>query len=190
MTGKRVGYIRVSSLDQSTDRQLQGVVLDKVYEEKVSGKDTQRPALQACLEFLREDDTLVVHSMDRLARNVVDLIALVNDLVQRSVSVQFVKNNLLFSADTANPTSALMLAVLGAFAQFERDMIRERQCEGIVLAKMRGVYTGRKPRLSPEQVTEIKQQLTLGVPKVKIARRYGISRATLYNTLDRDSSTL
>lgn len=185
MSGKRVGYIRVSTLDQNTERQLQGITLDKVYEEKISGKDTQRPALQACLEFLREDDTLVVHSMDRLARNVVDLITIVNELVQRGVSVQFVKNNLLFSADTSNPTSALMLTILGAFAQFERDMIRERQREGIVLAKSRGVYKGRRPRLSGEQLTMIRQQLALGIPKATIAKHMLISRSTLYAALTR-----
>ena len=185
MSGKQVGYIRVSTLDQNTERQLQGMPLDKVYEEKVSGKDTQRPALQACLEFLREDDTLVVHSMDRLARNVVDLITIVNALVQRGISVQFVKNNLLFSADTTNPTHALMLTILGAFAQFERDMIRERQREGIALAKARGVYKGRKPRLSAEQLIAIKQQLALGIPKTTIAKQMHISRSTLYAALDR-----
>jgi DNA invertase Pin-like site-specific DNA recombinase len=183
VSGKQVGYIRVSTLDQNTERQLHGVPLDKVYEEKISGKDTQRPALQACLEFLREDDTLVIHSMDRLARNVVDLITLVNDLLQRGVSVQFMKNKLLFSADTSNPTSALMLTVLGAFAQFERDMIRERQREGIALAKTRGVYKGRKPRLSAEHLVTIQHQLALGVPKTTIARQLNISRSTLYLAL-------
>src|SRR5689334_15803045 len=131
--GQRVGYIRVSTLDQSTARQLDGVDLDKVFEDKASGKDTHRPQLKACLAHLREGDTLIVHSMDRLARNLTDLRALVDDLVARGVAVQFVKEGQTFTGK-ADHMARLMLNLMGSFAEFEREIIRERQREGIAIA--------------------------------------------------------
>src|ERR1035438_7267867 len=127
---KRVGYIRVSSLDQNTERQLEGVKLDKVFTDKASGKDTARPQLQAALEYLREGDLLLVHSMDRLARSVDDLRKIVFDLTKKGVHVQFVKENLTFTGEDS-PMSNLLLSLLGAVAEFERSMIRERQRGGI-----------------------------------------------------------
>lgn len=150
MKGQRVGYVRVSTIDQNTDRQLDGQVLDRKFQDKASGKDAARPALQAALAYLRQGDELVVHSMDRLARNLEDLRRMVRELVARGVKVTFLKENLTFS-DEASPMATLMLSVMGAFAEFERSLIRERQREGIRLAKEKGVYRGRKRKLSAEQ---------------------------------------
>lgn len=180
MTGKVVGYVRVSSLDQNAERQLDGVQVDKLFTEKVSGKDLKRPQLQALLEYVREGDTVVVHSLDRLARNLDDLRNLVQTLTGRSVRVQFVKEGLLFTGGDA-PMSTLLLSVMGAFAEFERALIRERQREGINIAKQKGVYKGRKPSLSPVQVQELKARAD--EPKAKLAREFGVSRETIYQYL-------
>jgi DNA invertase Pin-like site-specific DNA recombinase len=179
---KRVGYIRVSTLDQNTDRQLDGVALDKVFTDRASGKDTARPQLQAALEYLREGDLLVVHSMDRLARNLDDLRRIVFDLTKRGVQVQFVKENLIFTGEDS-PMSNLLLSLLGAVAEFERSMIRERQREGIELAKKKGVYKGRKPALTAAQVAEIRKRVKAGEKKAALAAEYRISRQTLYASL-------
>jgi len=180
---QQVGYIRVSSLDQNTDRQLDGIELDKAFTDKASGKDTKRPQLQAAMEYLREGDTLVVHSMDRLARNLVDLRQIVQNLTQRGVKVRFVKESLEFNGENDSAMSTLLLNMLGAVAEFERSMIRERQAEGIAKAKAKGVYRGRKPKLEPEQVAYMKAKVAAGEPKAVIARHLGISRETLYGYL-------
>ena len=179
---KRVGYIRVSSLDQNTDRQLEGQDLDKVFTDRASGKDTKRPQLQAALEYVREGDVLVVHSMDRLARNVHDLRTIVQDLTGKGIQVRFVKENLVFNGQDT-PMSNLLLSLLGAVAEFERSMIRERQREGIALAKKAGVYKGRKPSLTAAQVTEIRKRVVAGEKKTGLAAEFGISRQTLYSAL-------
>ena len=179
---KRVGYVRVSSIDQSTQRQLEGIQLDKVFTDKASGKDTARPQLQAALEYLREGDILLAHSMDRLARSVDDLRKIVLDLTKKGVHVQFVKENLTFTGEDS-PMSHLLLSLLGAVAEFERSMIRERQREGIALAKKAGVYKGRKPSLTALQVAEIRKRAAAGEKKTGLAAEYGISRQTLYSAL-------
>ncbi|MFI7885384.1 recombinase family protein [Pseudomonas juntendi] len=138
----RVGYIRVSSMDQNVDRQLDGITLDKVFTEKLSGATTDRPQLQAMLDYVREGDVILVHSIDRLARSLADLLKLVEDLTKRGVHVRFNKEQLEFTGED-NPTQHLMLSMMGAVAQFERAMIKERQREGIAKAKERGVYKGR-----------------------------------------------
>jgi DNA invertase Pin-like site-specific DNA recombinase len=177
--GKRVGYVRVSSLDQNELRQLDGIELNKAFMDKASGKDTSRPQLQACLEYLRDGDVLLVHSMDRLARNLDDLRRIVNDLTHRGVQVQFMKEQLVFN-DEDSAMSRLLLSVMGAFAEFERTLLRERQREGIAIAKKKGVYKGRKPSLSPERVQELRARIALGEKKAALAREFGISRETLY----------
>jgi len=179
---KRVGYTRVSSLDHNTERQLGGVELDKVLTDKASGKDTARPQLQAALDYLREGDLLLVHSMDRLARNLDDLRKIVLDLTRKGVHVQFVKENLTFTGEDS-PMSNLLLSLLGAVAEFERSMIRERQREGIALAKKAGVYKGRKPSLTPLQIAEIRKRVAAGEKKTGLATEYRISRQTLYAAL-------
>lgn len=180
--GKRVGYVRVSTLDQNESRQLEGVQLDKRFVDKASGKDTKRPELQAALEYLRDGDVLVVHSMDRLARNLDDLRRTVTELTTRGVVVEFVKERLTFTSED-NAMSKLLLSVMGAFAEFERSLIRERQREGITLAKKAGVYKGRKPSLTPERIEILRQRAVAGEKKAALAREFGISRETLYSYL-------
>ena len=182
MSGKRIGYVRVSSFDQNPERQLEGIQVDRVFTDKASGKDTQRPQLDMLLDFVREDDTVVVHSMDRLARNLDNLRKLVQDLTGRGIQVEFVKERLIFTGEDS-PMANLMLSVMGSFAEFERALIRERQREGITLAKQRGAYRGRKRSLNSEQVTELKRRVMAGEQKALIARNFGISRETLYQYL-------
>lgn len=181
MSGKvqRIGYVRVSSADQNTERQLDGIELDRVFTDKASGKSSERPALKQALAFLREGDTFVIHSMDRLARNAEDLLRIVRELTSRGVAVEFVKNNLTFSGK-ADPMAKLMLTLLGAFGEFERELIRERQREGIAIAKANGAYKGRKQALTADQAVELREQAQAGMPKAELARVYGISRQTLY----------
>ena len=182
MPGQRIGYVRVSSFDQNPERQLENVSLNKVFTDKASGKDTKRPELEALLAFAREDDTVVVHSMDRLARNLDDLRRLVQMLTQRGIRIEFVKEGLHFTGEDS-PMANLLLSVMGAFAEFERALIRERQREGIALAKKRGAYRGRKKALSPDQVADLRQRAAAGDQKAALAREFGISRETLYQYL-------
>lgn len=187
--GQMIGYVRVSTLDQNTDRQLEGLALDKVFTDKASGKDTDRPQLQAALEYLREGDTLVCHSMDRLARNLDDLRRMVKELTGKGVAIRFVKESLTFTGDDS-PMATLLLSVMGAFAEFERSLIKERQREGIAIAKAKGVYRGRKPAMSPEQIAALKIQDSErdGKNRTALAKEHGISRETLYQYLDLKSS--
>ncbi|MFX1822189.1 recombinase family protein [Pseudarthrobacter sp. CC4] len=182
MNGQRIGYVRVSTLDQNEQRQLEGQVLDRVFTDKASGRDTARPQLTELLRFVRDGDAIVVHSMDRLARNLDDLRALVQGLTRRGVRVEFLKEHLVFTGEDS-PMANLMLSVMGAFAEFERSLIRERQREGIALAQQRGAYKGRKKTLTPERATELVQRAGNGIPKVVLARDYGISRETVYQYL-------
>jgi len=182
MAGKRIGYIRVSSFDQNPDRQLEGIDLDKRFVDKASGKSVARPQLDALLGYVRDDDTVVIHSMDRLARNLDDLRNLVQQLTSQKVRVEFLKEGLTFTDDDS-PMSLLLLSLMGAFAEFERSLIKERQMEGITLAKKRGAYKGRKPALSPNEVQQLKSRIAQGEKKSQIARDLGISRETLYQYL-------
>ena len=182
MVGQKIGYVRVSSVEQNTDRQLEGMELARTFTDKASGKDTQRPELEQLLKFVREGDTVVVHSMDRLARNLDDLRRLVADLTKRGVKIQFVKESLTFTGEDS-PMSNLLLSVMGAFAEFERALIRERQREGVALAKQRGAYKGRKKTLSPSDVDTVKDRIAKGETKAKVARDLGLSRETLYQYL-------
>ena len=182
-----VGYIRVSTLDQNADRQhvaLNAAHVEKIYEDHISGANTDRAQFQAMMQFLREGDELVVLSLDRLARNLRDLLDTVETLGKRGVSVRFLKENLLFDArSNADPTSKLMLSMVGAFAEFERSMIRSRQAEGIALAKARGAYMGRPRSVTDEQISKLKATLAQGVPLTKATSKVGISRTTAYRYL-------
>lgn len=180
--GKLIGYIRVSSLEQNPERQLEGKKLDKVFIDKASGKDMKRPQLEALLDYVRDEDVVVVHSMDRLARNLDDLRRLVQILTSKRATVSFLKEGLTFTGEDS-PMATLLLSVMGAFAEFERSLIRERQLEGIALAKKRGVYKGRKKSLTPEQAQIIRQRVANGEAKSQIARDLNISRETLYQYL-------
>ncbi len=182
MYGQRIGYVRVSSFDQNPERQLEGVQVARVFTDKASGKDTQRPELERLLAFVREGDTVVVHSMDRLARNLDDLRRVVQGLTKRGVRIEFVKESLAFTGEDS-PMANLMLSVMGAFAEFERALIRERQREGISLARQRGAYRGRKKALAPERVAELCRRAAAGEKKAQLAREFGISRETLYQYL-------
>lgn len=177
-----VGYVRVSSADQNTERQLDGMKLDKVFEEKMSGRNTDRPQLQTCLEFLREGDRLHIHSMDRLARNLKDLLTIVDDLTTRGVTVKFKTENLEFTSKE-NPMGQLMLAMLGACHQFELAMIRARQKEGIAKAKERGQQLGRQS-LDPKLVAKIKKKRAAGEKVVDIAAALNVGQSTVYKYSD------
>ena len=178
--GQVVGYVRVSSVDQNTARQLEGVECDRVFTDKCSGKDTNRPQLQAALNYLREGDTLVVHSMDRLSRNLHDLSGLVKELTSQGVTVRFEGQGLTFTGED-DKMANLMLGILGAVAEFERAMIRERQAEGIAKAKKTGIYRGGKAKLTAEQVKELRKRAKeKGPNRAALAREFGISRETLY----------
>ena len=188
MLGHRLGYIRVSTLDQSEARQLEGRALEKTFLDKASGKDLSRPQLELLMSFVRTGDTVVVHSMDRLARNLDDLRRIVQILTSKGVRIEFVKEHLTFSGEDS-PMANLMLSVMGAFAEFERALIRERQREGILLAKRKGVYKGRKKALAAEQVAQLRARLSMGVSKAQVARELGISRETLYQYLKEKPGT-
>lgn len=180
MKTQRVGYIRVSTIEQNQQRQLEGIEIDRLFTEYASGKDLQRPELQAALRYVREGDIFVVHSMDRLARNVEDMLRLVREMNEQGVAVQFIKENMIFSAGKDDPRSSLMFTMLGAFAQFERALMRERQREGIAIAKAKGIYKGRKRALNDAQVAIIKARVGEGTPKTKLAAEYGVSRETIH----------
>src|SRR6266566_2337371 len=178
----RVGYVRVSSVDQNTVRQLDGIDVERTFTDKASGKDTTRPKLDEMLAFVRDGDTVIVHSMDRLARNLDDLRRIVRTLTGKGVRVEFVKENLTFTGEDS-PMANLLLSVMGAFAEFERALILERQREGIAAAKQRGVYNGRKPALTTEQAHQLRERAASGERKSALATEFGISRETVYSYL-------
>ena len=183
MTGQIVGYIRVSSADQNEARQVEALAgVERLFTDKVSGKNTERPALAERLDYVRSGDTVRVASLDRLARNLDDLRRLVTDLTAKGVRVEFIKEGLTFTGEDS-AMSKLLLSVMGAFAEFERSLIRERQTEGIAIAKANGVYKGRKPALSAEQVEQARERVSQGIPKAVVARDLGVSRQTLYTAL-------
>jgi DNA invertase Pin-like site-specific DNA recombinase len=177
--GLRIGYVRVSTADQNTARQLDGIELDKVFTDHASGRDANRTGLVEVLGYVRDGDELVTHSMDRLARNVDDLRRIVSELTLRGVRVRFVKEGLTFTGDD-NAMSRLLLTMLGAVAEFERALIRERQREGIAIAKAKGVYKGRKPALDATQAARLVARIQSGEAIAALAREFGISRETVY----------
>lgn len=187
--GELVGYARVSSIEQNEGRQLEalkeaGVNLEQhLFVDKASGKDTQRPQLEACLKFIRKGDCLVVSSIDRLARNLGDLLKLVEEVTAKGASLKFIREALEFSKGKADPMAELLLHLLGAFAAFERSLIRERQLAGIQLAKQSKKYKGSKPKLTPEQAEEVHKMAAERYPKTEIAKKMGVSRQTIYEYL-------
>lgn len=184
----KIGYIRVSTADQNPERQrteLEAADVEEIYEDRVSGKNLDRPQLQEMLAFIRKGDTIIVHSLDRLARNLSDLLKTVEALTQKGVSIQFLKEKLEFDAGKdASPTAKLMLQLVGAFAEFERSMIKARQREGIELAKARGAYLGRKRTVTPEQIEAVEKKMSLGMPLSVAAKKVGLSRSTVYRYLN------
>ena len=186
MIGHRIGYVRVSTLEQNPERQLDGIKIDKLFVDKASGKDIQRPQLDLLLSFVREGDTVIVHSMDRLARNLDDLRQLVQRLTRSGIRIEFIKEGLTFTGEDS-PMANLMLSVMGAFAEFERSLIKERQREGIALAKQRGVYRGRVNALNETQIAQLKQRAAAGEKKTILAQEFGVSRETVYKYIRNDS---
>ena len=183
MTGQNIGYIRVSTVEQNTSRQLEGLTLHKIFTDKCSGKDTNRPQLEALLDFIREGDTLYVHSMDRLARNLDDLRKLVTKLNKKQIKIHFIKENLIFSGEDS-PMAKFMLSIMGAFAEFERDLINERIREGVAIAKAAGKYKGRTKICNQEQIDDIKDMVANRYKITEIAKKYGVTRTTIYRYLE------
>ncbi|MGN0094856.1 MAG: recombinase family protein [Corynebacterium sp.] len=181
MNGHIVGYARVSAADQNLDRQLAALGdVDKLFSEKRSGKSTDRQQLREMLDYVRSGDTIRVKSPDRLARSTTDLLTIVKKMKDEGVAVEFVDNP---SLNTNTPQGEFMLTVLAAVAQLERATSRERQAEGIVEAKKKGVYE-KKAKLTAEQIAQAKQNIDMGVPKAVLARDLGVSRSTLYAALN------
>lgn len=177
----KVGYRRVSTLDQNLDRQdMSGV--ERVFEDKASGKDTDRIALQEMIAFVRTGDEVIVHSIDRLARDLRDLQSLIETLNGKGVSVKFISERLVFSGAVNDAFAKLQLQMMRAFAEFERAIIRKRQAEGIAKAKGRGVYTNRK-RKSSINVNRVKGLRDEGLNNTEIAAHMGISRMSVYRSL-------
>ena len=177
ISGQKVGYARVSSKDQNLERQTAALKKEKcfrIFEDTVSGSSTDRPGLDGALDYARPGDQLVVMSMDRLARSLIDLHRLVDDLTARDISVKFLKEGQTYSLNST-PIAKLMLGLLGSVAEFERSIIRERQAEGIARAKA----------LTDEQLAQAREWVDAGIPKAEVARRLGIGRTTLYSYLNK-----
>ncbi len=176
-----VGYRRVSSMDQNLDRQELGSI-DKLFEEKASGKSaSDRPALQQMLDYIREGDRVVVYSIDRLARDLRDLQDIIQSVNDKGASISFLTESLSFGSDKEDAFAKLQLQMMGAFAEFERNIIRKRQAEGIAKAKAKGVYKGRKATIDRDRVKLLKEQ---GLSTYKIAAEMGISRMTVHRILN------
>ena len=182
MTHQSVGYIRVSSIDQNPDRQLCGIELDKVFMETISGSLQKRPVLESCIDYVREGDSLFVDSIDRLARNLADLQTTIKKIIDKGVILNFVKENLVFRT-LNDPMANLTLHIMGAFAEFERSMIRSRQKEGIEMAKKAGKHMGRKPKITSTHKQKILDLKNNAVSIPSIAAQFGISRASVYAVL-------
>ena len=176
-----IGYRRVSSEGQNLDRQDLGQV-DKVFEEKLSGKSAKdRPALQAMIEYAREGDAITVYSIDRLARDLRDLQDIISTLNDKGVSISFLSERLTFSAEADDAFAKLQRQMMGAFAEFERNIIKKRQAEGIAKAKAKGVYKGTKKRIDRVKVHQLKAD---GHSTYKIAEQMGISRMSVHRILN------
>lgn len=183
--GQTVSYVRVSSTDQNPARQVAAIGdVEETFTDRVSGGSrAERTALATMLRHVRRGDTVRVASMDRLARSVVDLAQLVTELTGRGVRVEFVTERLAFDPGGEDPFATFQLHLLGAVAQLERSLIRERQREGIAIGRTNGVYRGRARKLTDDQVTEATRRAAAGVPKAKIARDLSCSRRVLYDAL-------
>lgn len=175
-----VGYARVSSTGQSLDVQLEKLAhCDKLFQEKRSGYSGKRPRLQACLEYVREGDTLVITRLDRLARSTIELCRIVADLERKNAHLQVLDQSLA----TDTPTGRLLFHVLGAIAQFETEIRAERQREGIDKAKQRGVRFGAQKKLTSAQVTELQKKRLAGVLIRELMTEYGLSKSSIYRYL-------
>lgn len=183
MKNQVVAYKRVSSGDQSLERQLHGFKFDKEFVEKVSGSISDRPELSKMLDYIREGDTVQVHSIDRLARNLKDLENIVSQVIDKGASIEFKSESLNFFGSD-DPFQRLMLQMMGAFAQFERSIIRERQAQGIAIAKSKGKYKGKPKKFDKKQRAQLYEDYEnidmFSEKKIELAKKYGISESTLY----------
>ena len=186
--GQTVGYVRVSSTDQNLARQLESIgPVDRLFQDQVSGGSrANRAGLAECLGYVRAGDTVRVASMDRLTRSLIDLQQLVDEILAKGASVHFIKEGQTYSEAGDDSMGRLMLQILGAFAEFERNLIRERQAEGIRIAKTAGKYNGRAKLLNPDQLAQARELVNQGVPKTRIAAQLGVNRSTLYRALAQD----
>jgi len=184
MQGQRIGYVRLNNNDCNPKHQLAQTDYYRLFTDEASGKHARRRQLDALLNFVREGDTVVAYSMERLARNLKDLRYLIQTLTTRGVRVEFLKERLVFSGENSS-VAAMMLSVMVALSEFEHALAHERQREGIALAKLGGAYPGRKKTLSDEQAATIRQRAAAGEQKSRLAREFCISRETLYQYLRR-----
>ena len=177
-------YLRVSTVVQNTERQLQDVPCDRLYEDKLSGKDKNRPEFQSMMNNLRSGDVINVHSLDRVGRNTKDILEIVQQIKDKGCLIHFHKENLKFDGTKTDMYSELLLTILAGFSEFERNIILERQREGIAIAKEKGVYKGRKSKLTKEQVNTMKIDFENGLAKTEIAKKYGVTRAYVYQLVN------
>ena len=188
-----IGYKRVSTYDQATDRQLHGLDLDKIFEDKISGKFMKnRPQLIACIDYLRSGDILYVNSLDRLARNLLDLKKIITEVTSKGGTVIFVKEGLTFTPDKSDHVSEFMLNILGAIHEFQRAHINEDIRAGVAIAKAKGAYKnhGRKVALTDEQIEEIKIKQQNGLTKKEIMKLYNIGTTTYYKYIHKNKQVL
>lgn len=178
--GKVIGYVRVSTADQNADRQIEALGnVDKLFIDRASGATRNRPQLEALLEYFRDGDVIRVKSADRLARSTADLLTLLDTVRAADAHIEFVDTPEL---NTDSPQGRLVITILGAVAEHEKAIIRERQREGIAIAKAKGVY--RKRRALTDDDVELAQSLiSLGIPIAEVARRLEVSRQTVYNAI-------
>lgn len=183
-----VGYIRVSSEDQNIDRQLDGIALDKVFIDKMTGSSKDRPQLKTMIEYVRYGDMVIVHSLDRMARNLGDLLEIIKTLNDKGVIFKSIKENLTLDGANPSPMDKFLLHILGAVAEFNRSLIREAQKEGIEKAKRKGRYKGRKPSLSKAQINDLKSMLEQKNSSIdnykkitldKLAKQFNVSLPTI-----------
>ena len=177
-----VGYKRVSTFDQNTARQLVGIECNTIYEDKISGGSTNRPQLDEMRRYVRKGDTIVVHSIDRLARNLQDLLSLIDEFTKQGVELKFIKEQLNFTGED-NPFQKLQMQIIGAVSEFERNMIRSRQQEGIERAKAKGVYKGGKKTLDRDSILKLKAE---GIGSSQIAKQLNVARSSVYRVLEEE----
>ena len=184
MSGRIYGYARVSSQDQNLARQREALAgVDQLIEEKVSGKNVEdREKLRTLIDFAHEGDTIRVKSIDRLARDTRDLLEIVDGLAEKGVAVEFVDTPQL---NVTTKEGKAMLTIFAAFAELERESIRERQRDGIAAAKAAGKYA-KKNAPTVEQVHDAERRIAEGVTRAHIAREYGVSRQTLHTAIKRE----
>ena len=179
----KIGYVRVSTVEQHEERQIielkEKANGERIYKDKLSGKNTERPQLRAMIDFAREGDTIYVSEFSRLARSTKDLLDIIQDLREKGVQVISLKENF----DTSTPAGELAMTVFAAIATLERKIMLQRQAEGIALAKARGAYKGRPRSVTDEQISKLKAALAQEVPLTKATRKVGISRTTAYRYL-------